>query len=78
MYKYIGAFPIGHFKMKHSSVVCLDTYMREAWYGQTFGVSAGLKVSASLKQSLPRRVNFLIAQGKVKDNARVHSKLSIT
>ena len=55
--------------MKHSSIVCLDTYMREAWYGQKFGVSAGLKASASLKQSLPRRVSLMIAQGKMKDNA---------
>lgn len=55
--------------MKHSSVVCLDTYMREAWYGQTFGVSAGLKASSSLKQSLPRLVSLMIAQGKVNKSA---------
>ena len=69
MWKHIGALPIGDFKMKHSSVVCLDTYMREAWYGQTFGVSAGLKASSSLKQSLPRLVSLMIAQGKVNKSA---------
>lgn len=57
--------------MKHSSIVCLDTDMRSAWYGQTFGVSASLKASASLKQSLPRLVRLMIAQGKMKDNAGV-------
>lgn len=55
--------------MKHSSVVVLDTDLRTVWYGQTFGLSLGLKASADLKQSLPRRVNLMIAQGKVKDNA---------
>jgi len=58
--------------MKHSSVVVLDTYMRSAWYGQTFGVSAGLKSSADLKSSLPRQVNLMIAEAKVKERAGVH------
>jgi len=43
--------------------------MRTAWYGQTFGVSAALKASASFKQSLPRLVHSMIADAKVKDNA---------
>ena len=57
--------------MKHSSVVVLDTYLRTAWYGQTFGVSAGLKSSADLKSSLPRQVHLMIAEAKVKGSAGV-------
>lgn len=55
--------------MKHSSVVCLDTDMRKAWHGQHVGVAASLVASACLKQSLPRQVNLMIAQDKVRNNA---------
>ena len=37
--------------MKHSSIVILDSAIRNCWYGQgPFGVSAGLKASADMKR----------------------------
>jgi hypothetical protein len=36
--------------IRHSHIVCLDTAMRLAWYGQgQFGVSCALKASARMK-----------------------------
>lgn len=43
--------------MKHSSVVVLDTSLRNVWYNQgLFGLSAALHASAKMKHVVPNKV----------------------
>ena len=60
--------------MKHSSVVCLDTHIRNAWYSQTFGVSLALHSSAKMKATSNRLVHKAIDDSITKVNAKEASR----